>query len=372
MADEKEKQTFLQKLLFYTTAFFILLSTFSLFAFLFLVPFVIDPAFNTIFMQFDTRPAECVTIDVESRRGTSNCSWTSCREGCTKELYDCTQIRVNYKLPTNVSNENENDMYKDKEKEDKDENEVGGVVGGVEDDEESKRKRSRKLLRKERALRPYDYVEEFDEDFADEDESDLPKPLPTGLMGNDSEWYFTGAKLFPNVKGCGYPPLLNCSIFYRQYANIGRNFSCYYSKVDPGIVISDLDMWQVYMNLVYAMAIPIPSFIISVIYLTIAYFKIYNEDEEILVGAEEPVDGVEEGDGSNGTPLPPTSGALTPGSEAFREDLASFGHQYKIAMVDDISREGLDAIPNSSSIQRNLSKTMTTSISTPPGPTAAV
>lgn len=64
-------------------------------------------------------------------------------------------------------------------------------------------------------------------------------------MGNDSVWYFTGAKLFPNVKGCGYPPMLNCSIFYRQYANIGQNFSCYYSKVDPGIVISELDMWQV-------------------------------------------------------------------------------------------------------------------------------
>lgn len=69
MADEKEEQTFLQKLLFYTTAFFILLGTFSLFAFLFLVPFVIDPAFTTIFMEFDTRPALCVTIDVESRRG---------------------------------------------------------------------------------------------------------------------------------------------------------------------------------------------------------------------------------------------------------------------------------------------------------------
>ncbi|KAL0124243.1 hypothetical protein PUN28_006235 [Cardiocondyla obscurior] len=260
MADEKEKQTFLQKLLFYTTAFFILLSTFSLFAFLFLVPFVIDPAFTTIFMQFDTRPAECVTIDVESRRG---------------------------------------------------------------------------------------------------------------LMGNDSEWYFTGAKLFPNVKGCGYPPMLNCSIFYRQYANIGQNFSCYYSKVDPGIVISDLDMWQVYMNLVYAMAIPIPSFIISVIYLTIAYFKIYNEDEEVLVRDGEAGEEGEEEEG-DGTPLPPTSGALTPGSEAFREDLASFGHQLKVAMADDISRESLDGIPNSLSIQGNLSKTMTTSISTPPGPTAAV
>lgn len=67
-------------------------------------------------------------------------------------------------------------------------------------------------------------------------------------MGNDSEWYFTGAKLFPNVKGCGYPPMLNCSIFYRQYSIIGQNFSCYYSKVDPGIVITDLDMWQVSLN----------------------------------------------------------------------------------------------------------------------------
>lgn len=106
---------------------------------------------------------------------------------------------------------------------------------------------------------------------------------------------------------------------------------------------------QVYMNLVYAMAIPIPSFIISVIYLTIAYFKIYNEDEEVLVGGEEgEKNEEEEGDG---TPLPPTSGALTPGSEAFREDLASFGHQLKVAMADDISRESLDGIPNSLSVQ---------------------
>ncbi|XP_011065113.1 PREDICTED: protein tipE [Acromyrmex echinatior] len=349
MADEKEKQTFLQKLLFYTTAFFILLSTFSLFAFLFLVPFVIDPAFTTIFMQFETRPAECVTIDVESRRGTSNCSWTSCREGCTKELYDCTQIRVNYKLPDNTSDGADGG---------------GRAVGGVEDDEENKR-----MPRYERSLG--EYIEDLDENFAMDDENGLPQGKFAGLMGNDSVWYFTGAKLFPNVKGCGYPPMLNCSIFYRQYANIGQNFSCYYSKVDPGIVISDLDMWQVYMNLVYAMAIPIPSFIISVIYLTIAYFKIYNEDEVgVLVGGEEGEEG-EEGEGAD-TPLPPTSGALTPGSEAFREDLASFGHQLKVAMADDISRESLDGIPNSLSIQGNLNKTMTTSISTPPGPTAAV
>lgn len=104
------------------------------------------------------------------------------------------------------------------------------------------------------------------------------------------------------------------------------------------------------MNLVYAMAIPIPSFIISVIYLTVAYFKIYNEDEEALVCGDDGEEGAD-AEGSNATPLPPTSGALTPGSEAFREDLASFGHQLKVAMADEISRESLDGIPNSYSIQ---------------------
>ncbi|OXU25254.1 hypothetical protein TSAR_002816 [Trichomalopsis sarcophagae] len=257
------------------------------------------------------------------RIGTSNCSWTSCREGCTKELFECTQIRVNYKLPVNASEELDE-------------------VGGVGKDEVVGKK-----PRLERSLREYDYIEDLDDDELNDDDDDgLPKPFPTGLMGNDSEWYFTGAKLFPNVKGCGYPPMLNCTIFIRQYATLGQNFSCYYSKVNPGIVISDLDMWQVYMNLVYAMAIPIPSFIISVIYLTIAYFKIYNEDEVALVGAEEDGGQGEEGAdmeaGNDGTPIPPASGAITPGSEAFREDLASFGHQFKVAMADDISRESLD------------------------------
>lgn len=100
MADE-DGRTIKEKLLFYTTAFFILLGTFSLFAFLFLVPFVIDPAFTTIYMHFDTRPALCITVDTVANRGVSNCSWSSCREGCTKELFECIQIQVNYRAQPN-------------------------------------------------------------------------------------------------------------------------------------------------------------------------------------------------------------------------------------------------------------------------------
>lgn len=68
------EQTLKEKLLFYITAFFVLLGIFSLFAFLFLVPFVIEPAFTTIFMKFDEIPATCVTAEVEHFKGASNCS----------------------------------------------------------------------------------------------------------------------------------------------------------------------------------------------------------------------------------------------------------------------------------------------------------
>jgi len=359
MDDAPVEQTIVQKLLFYTTAFFILLGTFSLFAFLFLVPFVIDPAFTTIFMQFDPVAALCQTVETITRQGASNCTWSSCREGCTKEVYECTQIRVNYKILPEVTQE-EGEEGNAEEDEAAEGSEDDGIVTKYLRSIRSAKKTAQRLgvdhssRRSERAIRDYDYADGMDEDEKKSSALLVP-PEPTGLLGNDSEWYYTNAKLFPNVKGCGYPPMLNCSIFVKKYSEKGTNFSCYYSKIDPGLVMSELDMWQVYMNLVYAMAIPIPSFIISVIYLTFAYFKIYNDDEqEALVNATGEV--VEGETGENGmTPVPPlTSGAITPGSEIFREDLASFGHQLKVAMADEMSRESVaDAVPviaNSNSI----------------------
>lgn len=294
--DEPAARTFKEKLLFYTTAFFILLATFSLFAFLFLVPFVIEPAFSTIFKQFDTTPALCVTLSIENFKSVKNCSWTSCREGCTKDIYECTQIRVNYKLThqlnttdiATVINDNDNLITTSNNNINNNLNNKNNLINN----------------RVERAIREYaDYdddsilnsyannnnnnnnrngVQNININLNDDDDPNLKEYPDDMQLSNSSEWFFAGARLYPNVKGCGYPPMLNCSIWYKKYNKEGTNFSCYYSKVDPGLVISDLDLWQNTLNLVYAMAIPIPSFIISVIYLTIAYFKIYNDDEETV------------------------------------------------------------------------------------------
>lgn len=102
------------------------------------------------------------------------------------------------------------------------------------------------------------------------------------------------------------------------------------------------------------MAIPIPSFIISVIYLAFAYFMIYAEDEE-----NEPLDknaeaiadddAIEDGnpvvelneDGtekiSNENGAVPNGTSLSPSAEA-----NSFGHQLKVKMADEMSRESLE------------------------------
>lgn len=119
----------------------------------------------------------------------------------------------------------------------------------------------------------------YNDDALADQYTDLDYGGGNGSSGAAMEW-FIGGRLFPNVKGCGYPPSLNCTIWTKKYKQIGTNFSCYYSMVDPALVITDLDLRQNLLNLIYSMAIPIPSFIISVIYLAVAYFKIYNDDEE--------------------------------------------------------------------------------------------
>lgn len=364
------EQTLKEKLLFYITAFFVLLGTFSLFAFLFLVPFVIEPAFTTIFMEFDETPAECVTAEVTHFKGASNCSWTSCKEGCTKEVYECTQIRVNYKV---FNIEFENDTLDDEEFAVVELESPPAPVQAASislrmDPHYHNHQQQKQQHRVERGIREYEYVDSYDhlhrESYKSADglefmEYPEVQDLP-GAMDNMSEWFFTGAKFFPNVKGCGYPPMLNCSIWTKKYIAIGTNFSCYYSRVDPGLVISDLDLRQNTLNLIYAMAIPIPSFIVSVIYLTFAYFKIYNEDEEEVplgqnaedIAGEDEMAATEHADVivPNGTAtISVASVPVTPTSN----DMASFGHQLKVKMADEMSRESLDGgfISNSGSIQ---------------------
>lgn len=189
-------RTLKQKLLFYTTASFVLIATFSLFSFLFLVPFVIEPAFQTIFMEFDESRAQCFTDETIVRAGTKNCTWTSCREGCTRDVYQCTQIYVNYKIYPNGTNPNSETVFNYASPEVKKKK--------IEEDEDRRRRR--------RATNEFDYTNsddnpnEMEEETNDDDEEtsiDYANEPAEGLMPNTSEFFYRRARLFPNVKGCG-------------------------------------------------------------------------------------------------------------------------------------------------------------------------
>ena len=60
--------------------------------FVFAAIWYIDPALLTLVLRF--RQARCITKNQAFLVGISNCSWTSCRLGCTREIYRCWQIQV--------------------------------------------------------------------------------------------------------------------------------------------------------------------------------------------------------------------------------------------------------------------------------------
>ena len=88
-----------------TLAFFSVTAGASL---LFLVPLYVDPAISTLSHDFIDSPTLCTTSRREDRIGIFNCSWSSCREGCTSDMYKCTHIYVtfienNITIPENMT-----------------------------------------------------------------------------------------------------------------------------------------------------------------------------------------------------------------------------------------------------------------------------
>ncbi|KAL3290137.1 hypothetical protein HHI36_023502 [Cryptolaemus montrouzieri] len=85
---------------FYTSLCLGTTAILSVFAFLFLIPFVVDPSISSLMADFDPEPVTCVVTQHVYAEGLRNCSWASCREGCTKEATRCHQMHVNYsKIP---------------------------------------------------------------------------------------------------------------------------------------------------------------------------------------------------------------------------------------------------------------------------------
>lgn len=85
-----------EQALFYSTSLLAVIAMSAGSSLLFLVPLYVDPAISTLASNFVTEPVMCVTTRRDELTGLANCSWSSCREGCTSDAYHCTHIYVSY------------------------------------------------------------------------------------------------------------------------------------------------------------------------------------------------------------------------------------------------------------------------------------
>ncbi|XP_050443354.1 uncharacterized protein LOC126847238 [Adelges cooleyi] len=70
----------------------------SFMMFLFLVPFVVDPAVSRLIARYSPEPGTCALQEHVFSTGLSRCTWSSCKEGCTSASTRCHQITVNYSI----------------------------------------------------------------------------------------------------------------------------------------------------------------------------------------------------------------------------------------------------------------------------------
>ena len=72
--------------------------------------------------------------------------------------------------------------------------------------------------------------------------------------------------LLVNIKGCGYPPEVACPRFasdYRTLLNRSETFPCYYSRVNPWIVIEVYEYDSMLASSLASIIVPNVIFVIS-------------------------------------------------------------------------------------------------------------
>ena len=64
----------------------------------------------------------------------------------------------------------------------------------------------------------------------------------------NTEYFVEDTPLLINIKGCGYPPKIDCDVYAESYENIteaGTTFPCHYSRLNPWVVLSSYDKYNI-------------------------------------------------------------------------------------------------------------------------------
>lgn len=189
-----KKKSWRERATFYTTSTLAFFSVTAGASLLFLVPLYVDPAISTLVSDFIDQPTWCTTTRREDVVGINNCSWSSCREGCTSDLYRCTHIYVTYIEQTNNS-----------------------IMPNL-------------SLAITNAIA-----------YESHNAQNLMMAASAVISNLTDVDHSEEAILLVNIKGCGYPPTVTCRNFSDTYGWETAVFPCYYSRLNRTVVMTSYD-----------------------------------------------------------------------------------------------------------------------------------
>jgi hypothetical protein len=229
-------------------------------------PVILDPAIETLVSSFEE--GMCQTIYSGSLRGMSNCTWTSCREGCTADIYTCTQILVLYVRGSQDS------LFPNP-----------FITGNESIGSDGALFLERGLIRRGWDLPEYDYSFTYARDL---NLSAIHASLVPSMNGT----HFEIGALLPNPQGCIYPVDIQCSDFISAHGNLSQAaFPCFFSSSNASIVVRTVDRMGAVRNIFY-------SFVPLVCAFGVFTYLFYQVG---LIGKKRRLKDEETGDG-NGSP----------------------------------------------------------------------
>ncbi|KAK7081774.1 hypothetical protein SK128_019064, partial [Halocaridina rubra] len=229
--------------------------------------FLLNPSLAAL--EAHLEPGFCEVASSISMRGTKNCTWSSCRQGCTaQELYICWQVLViPHRDGFNLTQNSQNSNHSEEENENYpilqalmampvDEPEYGTDI--LEDATETNLSKT--------SLGVYMNRQNLTTDTSMDNESSLNSSVnQTGLV-----------KLKINAAGCGYT---SCYDWWREYGKPGTTFPCYIGATGD-IAVPHFDSQQATRRVVLG-TLPLILGAVSLILMYWLYWRKGHKDETL-------------------------------------------------------------------------------------------
>jgi len=241
-----------------------------------LTPIWGEPAVTSLLANFVPEPVTCVTSRVETLSGfgiNNPCIKASCRQACTVELYKCKQIYVNVSLKSwHDFNSSLTPLYNvlllPTSSTTKNPFNFGELVFEVRgkrsaDQQPTAMKQRGRGRHEERRSYKTKQVSST---------TQVPIKIEKWSITETVAWNYTNFLLLPNVKGCGYPPTVNCSVFYSFSSFVGSAYPCYVSQRDPTYAVTTFSERNALFNIYVCLVTPGVTALLSSAYLIAKHF----------------------------------------------------------------------------------------------------